>query len=85
MNDRFRRDTDRLLSGLKWKREDAWKVFSALDEKSPKRAGKLRMSAVLAMLLVLVTAVALAIGLSQSPRYTALQTARRALMDQYDL
>ena len=85
MNDRFRKDADRLLSDLKWKREDTRKVFAALEGKHPARTGKLRMSVVLAMLLVLATAVAVAVGLSQSPQYTAIHAARLALMDQYNL
>ena len=46
---------------------------------------KLSLGLVLALVLVLLAAVALAIGLSYSPRCSAVQAARQALMQKYGL
>ena len=85
MNDRFRRDADTLLSGLQWRPEDARAVLDKTKGGRPVMKKKLRLSALVAAALVLMTAVGLAIGLNVSAKYSTTQTARQAVMDKYGL
>ena len=85
MSKRFDQDVDTLLSGLKWEQRDVNAVYAALKEDQPHLKRKLSFGLVFGIVLVLLAAVALAIGLSFSPHYTALQTARKAVMEQYGL
>lgn len=86
MNERFRADTDLLLSGLTWKREDAQRVLSAAKGEQTPMKKKLSVSFALILGLVLITtAAALAIGYTQSQQYTDMVAARSALMDRYSL
>lgn len=85
MNDRFPNDVDTLLSGLTWEQKDSNAVLSVLKGEQPKMKRKVSLGLVLAIVLVLLVAVALAIGLSYSPRYSAIQSARQAVIEKYGL
>ena len=82
---RFRKDADLLLGSLTWTRADANKVLSAVKGEEPKMKRKLSLGLVLVIALALLAAVALAIGLTYSPGYAAVQTARKAVMEKYGL
>lgn len=85
MNNRFQNDADRLLSPLCWRESDQARVLSALKGEKPIMKKKLGVGFILAAVLALLAAVALAVGLTYSPRFTAIQTARQALMEKYHL
>ncbi len=85
MNERFHDDADRQLSGLTWKQADTQAVLAATKGERPEMKKKIRTSLVLAVSLLLVAAVALAIGLSKSPEYAMLEKARQAVCEQYGL
>jgi hypothetical protein len=85
MNERFHDDADRLLNGLAWTRQDTQAVLAATKGERPEMKKKIRAGLVLAVSLLLVAAVALAIGLSKSPEYAVLEKARQTVCEQYGL
>lgn len=85
MNKRFQDDADRQLSGLTWTQQDTQAVLAATKGERPEMKKKIRAGLVLAVSLLLVAAVALAIGLSKSPEYAVLEKARQAVCEQYGL
>ena len=85
MNERFHDDADRLLNGLAWTRQDTQAVLAATKGERPEVKKKIRAGLVLAVSLLLVAAVALAIGLSKSPEYAMLEKARQTVCEQYGL
>ena len=82
---RFRRDADFLLGSLQWTPADTNRVLSELRGEQPKMKRKMRIGLVMAIVLVLLTAVALATGLVFSPRYSAVQLADKALEAKYGI
>ncbi len=83
MNEQFRRDADRLLSGLTWERGDAQRVLTAVKGNRNPMQRKFRVSFVLILCLLVTSAVALAIGFTRSRQYADMVKAREALMSRY--
>lgn len=87
MNDDFKTLVDRRLSRLEWKGDDqVMKRIQSQDEKSTRSTRALiRPALALCLLLVLLSATALAVGLGFSQRYSIQRQARNALHERYGL
>ena len=59
MNERFRKDADTLLSGLKWSREDAQTVLLNVKGEKPEMKRKLSAALAVSLAIVLLAATAL--------------------------
>ena len=66
MNERFRKDADTLLSGLKWSREDAQTVLLNVKGEKPEMKRKLSAALAVALAIVLLAATALGFGMLKS-------------------
>ncbi len=87
MNKDFKTLVDRRLSQLEWKGGDqVMKRIQNQNEKRTRPVGKLlRPALVICLVLVLLSATALAVGLGFSPRYSIARQARNALHERYGL
>lgn len=87
MNKDFKTLVDRRLSRLEWKGGDqVMKRIQRQNEKGTRPLGKLlRPALVICLVLVLLSATALAVGLGFSPRYSIARQARDALHERYGL
>ncbi len=89
MTDPFKKLVDNRLSGLEWRKGNLVmdRIHSITDKEAKKRPAPRSLKVVLPLcvLLALVSATALAIGLQYSARYSAVQSARNAVIAQYDL
>ena len=85
MNERFRKDADTLLSGLKWSREDAQTVLLNVKGEKPEMKRKLSAALAVALAIVLLAATALGFGMLKSEKYSTVEKARGALTEKYGL
>lgn len=87
MKNDFRERADLAFSSLQWDEQHTQRVLRALDEKGVRpMKKKLSFALVMMLILSLLTVGALAVAaLNWSPQASAVNQARQALMDKYDL